>query len=287
MSPNSLRRAGGWSFPLVLLSLVSGMAHADIPKSIDGMSRTTRSHASQALACASRMGRKPDLLIVADMRLPSSAKRLWAIDTRTGETVIRTEVAHGRGSDPGSKGRAQVFSNTPGSLMTSVGLYSIAEPYQNDKDRGLATRRRLDGLMPGFNDNARQRAVVLHPAKYVRDGWAGHSEGCPAVSYAALDQLTDHGLDNAILWIEGDQEGLAEAVASCSMTKPTHRFRWPWQKKLPAKPQWEPSTIEALNPLFDFQDDNMCSVRNDLVWWGQGPIYAEAVGTRWPLTGWY
>ena len=271
---------------ILLACLFAGTAHANIPKSIDGMSRTTRAHASQALACASRMGRKPDLLIVADMRLPSSAKRLWAIDTKTGETVIRTEVSHGRGSDPNRQGRAEVFSNTPGSLMTSVGLYSIAEPYKG-KDGAVATRRRLDGLMPGFNDNARSRAVVLHPAKYVRDGWAGHSEGCPAVSYAALDQLTDRGLDNAILWIEGDVEGLAEAVATCSMTKPTHRFRWPWQKKLPVKPQWEPTTTEALNPLFDFQDDNWCSVRSDLVWWGQAPIYAEAVGARWPLTGWY
>ena len=150
------------------------LSHANIAPS--GMSRTTQAHANQALECSRRLGRSPDLIIVADMRLPSSAKRLWAIDTKTGETILRTEVSHGRGSDPNRQGRAQVFSNTPGSLMTSVGLYSIAEPYKG-KDGAVATRRRLDGLMPGFNDNARARAVVLHPAKYVRDGWAGHSEG--------------------------------------------------------------------------------------------------------------
>lgn len=270
-------------FLTTLLTITT--AHAKIPK-IDGMSRVTQTHAEQALACSQKLGRKPDLLIVADMRLPSSAKRLWAIDTKTGKTVIRTEVAHGRGSDPNRQGRAQVFSNTPGSLMTSVGLYSIAEPYKNDKDRGLATRRRLDGLMPGFNDNARSRAVVLHPAKYVRDGWAGHSEGCPAVSYAALDELTDHGLDNAVLWIEGDVDGLSEAVASCSGTRIKKRFRWPWQKKLPVQPEWTPESTEPFNPYFQVEAENFCpspGLSASLSWWAGQPIYAEAAGERWTL----
>ena len=270
---------------LIAALVLAGNVHAAVPNHIDGMSRTTRAHASQALACSQRLGRHPDLLIVADMRLPSSAKRLWAIDTRNGEVLVRTEVAHGRGSDPGRQGLAQVFSNTPGSLMTSVGLYAIAEPYRNTKDGSI--RRRLDGLMPGFNDAARERAVVLHPARYVRDGWAGHSEGCPAVSYAVMDQLNDRGLDNAILWIEGDQEGLAEAVASCSMTKPTHRFRWPWQK-LPTKPEWKPDASDAVNPMFDIQAEGFCPVRTDLVWFSQeAPLFANLAGDRWPLSKWF
>ena len=270
---------------LVAALVLASNVHAAVPRHIDGMSRTTRAHASQALACSEQLGRQPDLLIVADMRLPSSAKRLWAIDTRSGEVLVHTEVSHGRGSDPKRQGLAQVFSNTPGSLMTSVGLYAIAEPYRNTKDG--STRRRLDGLMPGFNDAARSRAVVLHPARYVRDGWAGHSEGCPAVSYAVMEQLNDRGLDNAVLWIEGEQEGLAEAVASCSMTKPAHRFRWPWQPKPPPKLEWRPEASEAVNPLFDIQSDNLCPMRTDLVWYSQqAPLFANLVGERWILPAW-
>ncbi|MCV2216149.1 murein L,D-transpeptidase catalytic domain family protein [Thauera sp. Sel9] len=269
-------------FLTTLLTITT--ANAKIPK-IDGMSRVTHAHAEQALACSKKLGRNPDLLIVADMRLGSGDKRLWAIDTRTGKTIVNTEVAHGRGSDPGSKGRAQVFSNTPGSLMTSVGLYSIAEAYKG-KDGHITTRRRLDGLMPGFNDNARERAVVLHPARYVRDGWAGHSEGCPAVSYAVMEQLNDRGLDNAVLWIEGDVEGLSEAVATCSGTKIRKRFRWPWQKKLPVQPEWSPESTEAFNPYFQVVYDNFCpspELTASLSWWAGQPIYAEAAGQRWTL----
>lgn len=270
---------------IAALALAGNTAQAAVPKHIDGMSRTTRHHAAQALACSERLGRKPDLLIVADMRLPSSAKRLWAIDTRNSEVVLRTEVAHGRGSDPTKSGRASVFSNTPGSLMTSVGLYSIAESYKNTRDG--STRRRLDGLMVGFNDNARERAVVLHPSSYVRTGWAGRSEGCPAVSYAVMDQLNSHGLDNAILWIEGDVEGLSEAIADCSGSKVRRRFRWPWQPKLPDKPEWKPEAADAVNPMFDIQADNLCPVRTDLVWFSQEtPLFANFVGGRWPLTMW-
>lgn len=231
-----------------------------------------------------KLGRKPDLLIVADMRLPASAQRLWAIDTRSNAVVLRTEVAHGRGSDPTQSGRASVFSNTPGSLMTSVGLYSIAESFKNTTDG--STRRRLDGLMVGFNDNARERAVVLHPSNYVRTGWAGRSEGCPAASYAALDQLNNHGLDNAVLWIEGDVEGLSESIAACSGSNIRKRFRWPWQPKLPSKPQWGPDSTEAFNSYYQVEAENFCPTPHLMAtesWWAPAPIYAEAAGERWTL----
>ncbi|KAF1704285.1 murein L,D-transpeptidase catalytic domain-containing protein [Pseudoxanthomonas kaohsiungensis] len=270
---------------LIAALSVGGYAQAAVPQHIEGMSRTTRAHAEQALECSRKLGRDPTLLIVADMRLPSSAQRLWAIDPRTSEVVLRTEVAHGRGSDPDRSGRASVFSNTPGSLMTSVGLYAVSEAYQNTRDG--STRRRLDGLMVGFNDAARERAVVLHPASYVRSGWAGHSEGCPAVSYAVMDQLNERGLDNAIIWIEGDQAGLSQAIASCSGSKVRNRFRWPWQK-LPIRPEWKPDVSDAVNPMFEIQAEGFCPVRSDLVWFSrEEPLYASLAGGRWPLEKWH
>lgn len=267
---------------LIAALMIGGHAQAAVPQHIEGMSRTTRAHAEQALECSRKLGRDPTLLIVADMRLPSSAQRLWAIDPRTSEVVLRTEVAHGRGSDPDRSGRASVFSNTPGSLMTSVGLYAVSEAYQNTRDG--STRRRLDGLMVGFNDAARERAVVLHPASYVRSGWAGHSEGCPAVSYAVMDQLNERGLDKAIIWIEGDQAGLSEAIASCSGSKVHNRFRWPWQPKLPVTPQWAPSTSDYYTPYFEVQADGLCpDLTAGQFWWLPQPILANLAGGRWTL----
>ena len=268
-----------WAVGLVAVAF---NATAALPSKIDGMSKTTQIHAQQALACSQRMGRNPDLLIVADMRLPSSARRLWAIDTHNSTVVLRTEVAHGRGSDPTRTGKAQMFSNTPGSLMPSLGLYQVSEAYRNSRDG--STRRRLDGMMYGFNDTARDRAVVLHPASYVRTGWAGMSEGCPAVSYAVMDALEDRGLDNAVLWVEGDDHELDSAIASCAQSKPKHRFRWFWQSRSKPRPTtWAPLSSEMFNPVFDIQAEGMCLQRNDWVWSGPTPVFAQPTGTRWPL----
>jgi hypothetical protein len=62
----------------------------------------------------------------------------------------------------------------------------------------------MDGLDPGFNDNARSRAIVMHGAWYVdpqlaaRQGRLGRSHGCPAlrqqVARVVIDELKDRQL---------------------------------------------------------------------------------------------
>ena len=89
-------------------------------------------------------------------------------------------VAHGKGS---GDDRASRFSNREGSLQSSLGLFRTAETYHGRHGYSL----RLDGLEPGVNDRARERAVVIHGADYAtqafaaRHGRLGRSWGCPAV----------------------------------------------------------------------------------------------------------
>lgn len=172
--------------------------------------------ATEAMECASN-GQKPQLLIVADMSLPSNKKRLWAFELdKTPELVVRDFVAHGRGSDPQGRGITSRFSNTPDSGMTSLGLYRVAEQYKGK--HGLS--RRLDGLMKGLNDQARARAVVLHPSDYVRPGHVGRSLGCPAVREKVLVELERAGLGDAMLWIDGgDTKVIEKALAKCTVKK--------------------------------------------------------------------
>ena len=55
----------------------------------------------------------------------------------------------------------------------------------------------MDGLEPGFNDLARQRAIVIHSADYVDPSWIsrhgriGRSHGCPAVRPEVGDMVVD------------------------------------------------------------------------------------------------
>ena len=65
---------------------------------------------------------------------------------------------------------------------------------------------RLRGLEPGFNDQARQRAIVIHGAPYVNpvaakmQGRLGRSLGCPAVRPQVARQLIDSIRDGTFVF---------------------------------------------------------------------------------------
>ncbi len=88
---------------------------------------------------------------------------------------------------------ATSFSNLPESNRSSLGLYRTAETYSGKHGYSL----RLDGLEPGINDKARERAIVMHAADYVNEaaakkqGYLGRSLGCPAVRPEVAKQVID------------------------------------------------------------------------------------------------
>lgn len=120
------------------------------------------------------------ILTVIDYSKPSHERRLWVFDLKRGRTLYNTWVSHGKNS---GQIYATSFSNTPGSLKSSIGVYKTAETYVGNEGYSL----RLSGLEPGFNSNAYSRDVVVHGAWYVspatikRYGAIGRSWGCPAV----------------------------------------------------------------------------------------------------------
>lgn len=69
-------------------------------------------------------------------------------------------VAHGRNS---GENMATQFSNQNDSFATSLGLFRTQESYRGQNGYSL----RMKGLEPGFNDNAFDRAIVIHGAPYV------------------------------------------------------------------------------------------------------------------------
>lgn len=119
-------------------------------------------------------------LTIIDFSLPSSKERLWILDLEEGKLLHRSLVAHGRNS---GDLMAKSFSNVNSSFKSSLGFYVTAETYEGKHGYSL----RLDGLETGFNDMARQRAIVIHGADYanrnfVRNtGRLGRSLGCPAL----------------------------------------------------------------------------------------------------------
>jgi hypothetical protein len=151
--------------------------------------------AAQALACA-----QPDAerLAVIDFSRPSVEPRLWVFDLAQERLMFEELVSHGRGS---GDAEATVFSNTPESYQSSLGLFRTMNSYYGRNGYSL----RLEGLEPGVNDLAYQRAIVIHGADYVSEafirqtGRLGRSHGCPAVrqevTYPLIDSIKeDHYL---------------------------------------------------------------------------------------------
>lgn len=129
-------------------------------------------------------------LAVIDYSRPSTAKRMWVFDLRDDRLLYAEHVAHGQGS---GENYARAFSNREGSHQTSLGLFRTAETYHGGNGYSL----RMDGLDPGFNDAARQRAIVMHGAPYVDPATAqargrlGRSHGCPAVRAQVAREIID------------------------------------------------------------------------------------------------
>jgi hypothetical protein len=154
-----------------------------------------------ALASAERAVERGDAdtttLTVIDFSVPSTERRMFVYDLRSRELLFEEHVSHGRNSGANVP---TLFSNAPESFKSSIGLYRAAESYFGKHGYSL----RLDGLEKGFNDRARERAIVIHGADYVNattakaQGRLGRSLGCPAVrpevSRPLIDAVKDGGL---------------------------------------------------------------------------------------------
>ena len=114
-----------------------------------------------ATECAVAHGQPPaERLAVIDYSRASTEPRLWVFDLAGSRLLYREWVAHGRNS---GDNYARTFSNAAESHASSLGLFRTLDTYQGHNGYSL----RLDGLEPGFNDHALERAIVMHGAAYV------------------------------------------------------------------------------------------------------------------------
>lgn len=121
-----------------------------------------------------------NVLTIADFSKSSAHKRLFILDVKNYKVLFNTYVSHGQGS---GAAMATQFSNTPESHQSSLGFYTTTDTYIGK--HGLSLH--LQGMENGINDKALERAIVMHGAAYVSEGFVqargylGRSHGCPAV----------------------------------------------------------------------------------------------------------
>jgi hypothetical protein len=145
-----------------------------------------------ASECAAERGlvKRRDVVTVIDYSLPSSEPRMFVFDLAAKRLLFRELVAHGKNS---GDDHAHFFSNSAGSLATSLGLFVTADTYIGSNGYSL----RLRGLEEGVNDMAWDRLIVMHGASYVSReavkvlGRLGRSWGCPAIRKEIAKKVID------------------------------------------------------------------------------------------------
>lgn len=143
---------------------------------------------------------KDNILTIIDFSLPSSSKRLFVIDLVSGQLLFNTFVSHGKGSGTVLATR---FSNAFNSFKSSLGFYTTADTYNGKHGYSL----RLEGQEAGINDNAFNRGIVIHSAKYVDEklaqnrGFIGRSQGCPAIPEALKKPIIETIRNGSCLFV--------------------------------------------------------------------------------------
>lgn len=138
-----------------------------------------------------------DEIVIVDYAKPSSAKRLYILNIRTG-AVEAHYVAHGRGSDPAHTNMAVRFSDAETSGMSSVGAFRGLERYKSPS-HGPALK--LTGL-DQTNESAYRRLIVFHTAAYFDPdkGRYGRSCGCFVVTKEDMGRVYDVIADGGFLY---------------------------------------------------------------------------------------
>jgi hypothetical protein len=182
--------------------------------------------ARQATTCATQLGvvKSPSTLTVIDYSRPSTKPRLWVLDLVTGKVLFEELVAHGQGS---GGNLATKFSDKLDSHQSSLGLFLTQETYTGKHGYSL----RLQGLEDGVNSRARERAIVVHGAKYVSAasvsalGRLGRSWGCPAlgpnVAARVIDTIKGGSLIFSYYPDKAWLAGLKFLSAGCGGTQPS------------------------------------------------------------------
>ena len=143
---------------------------------------------------------KKEILTILDFTKSSRFRPMWILDMKNQKLVRRELVAHGKNS---GHDMVTSFSNKLNSNQSSMGFYTTDAPYIGKNGISML----INGMDKGYNDQARNRAVVMHGADYVnpktmnRNGRLGRSFGCPAVEAHKAQEIIDYVKNGSCLFI--------------------------------------------------------------------------------------
>lgn len=165
--------------------------------------------ASEAITFCENNNYNTDFCILIDMRIHSGKNRMFVWSFKTKDIDRQALCAHGCGKgDKLSTEAKPVFSNTEGSLCSSLGKYKLG--IRSYSQWGINVHYKMHGLEK-TNSNAYKRIIVFHShtplpdkeiyPKHLPMGW---SFGCPVTSNEMMKYM-DKKLQNSkkptLMWI--------------------------------------------------------------------------------------
>lgn len=142
-----------------------------------------------------------EVFFLLDMRIPSNKYRFFVFDTKKNQVTDSGLVAHGSGSE--TETDELKFSNTDGSLMTSLGKYYIGNSYNGTFGKAY----RMYGL-DATNSNAYLRNIVLHSHEKMpykeQISPIVLSWGCPMLNekfYLRIQDILDKSNQSVLMYI--------------------------------------------------------------------------------------
>lgn len=130
------------------------------------------------------------ILTIIDFSKSSREKRMFVVDLKRQTLLFKSIVAHGRNT---GEEFARSFSNDMNSHKSSLGFYITGGTYLGSNGFSML----LNGVEKGFNDKAKDRAIVMHGADYASEqailhkGYLGRSYGCPALPRAVNQKIIE------------------------------------------------------------------------------------------------
>ncbi len=173
----------------------------DTKKSINVVDKTVSKAEEIKLFLKKNPKYNKDVFFLIDMRIPSYKYRFFVYDAKKNQVTDSGLVAHGSGSETGTN--ELKFSNTDGSLMTSLGKYYIGNSYNGTFGKAY----KMYGL-DKTNSNAYTRNIVLH--SYHKMPYEEQispivlSWGCPMVNekfYLRIQSILDKSDKNVLMYI--------------------------------------------------------------------------------------
>ena len=152
---------------------------------------------------------RESIITIIDYTVPSTEERLFVVDLVAGELLYASLVSHGLNT---GENYAEDFSNTPGSLQTSLGFYITGIDYYGEHGGAL----KLSGVDTLYNDNAMKRCIVMHGAWYCSEefieehGRLGRSWGCPVLPLEVSAEIIDAVKDGTCMFVYSDDDEYLE-----------------------------------------------------------------------------